>query len=216
MSNSSSLQAPWRIDYIRSIDKTEGCFLCQAAAAATEAERRERLVLWDSEHSLVLLNRYPYVNGHLMVAPKAHKPEFANLTEAERRERLVLWDSEHSLVLLNRYPYVNGHLMVAPKAHKPEFADLTEAELLDLQVQTREAIELLKRAMGPQGFNVGINLGRCAGAGVPGHLHQHVVPRWNGDTNFMSVVGEVRVVPQAMSQLYNELARVRAEVAGRK
>lgn len=171
MSNSSSLQAPWRIDYIRSIDKTEGCFLCQAAAAATEAERRERL---------------------------------------------VLWDSEHSLVLLNRYPYVNGHLMVAPKAHKPEFADLTEAELLDLQVQTREAIELLKRAMGPQGFNVGINLGRCAGAGVPGHLHQHVVPRWNGDTNFMSVVGEVRVVPQAMSQLYNELARVRAEVAGRK
>src|SRR5690242_16946739 len=117
MSNSPSLQAPWRIDYLRLIDKTEGCFLCQAAAAANEAERRERL---------------------------------------------VLWDSQHCIVLMNRYPYVNGHLMVAPKEHKAEFSDLTEGELLDLQVQTREAIEVLRRAMGPQGFNVGINLGRCA------------------------------------------------------
>jgi ATP adenylyltransferase len=164
MSNSPSLQAPWRIDYLRSIDKTDGCFLCQAAAATTEAERRERL---------------------------------------------VLWDSQHCIVLMNRYPYVNGHLMVAPKGHQAEFSDLAEAELLDLQVQTREAIEVLRRAMGPQGFNVGINLGRCAGAGVPGHLHQHVVPRWNGDVNYMSVIGEVRVIPQALSQLYDELVRVR-------
>jgi ATP adenylyltransferase len=165
MTHSPSLQAPWRIDYLRSIDKTEGCFLCQAAAAATEAERRERL---------------------------------------------VLWDSPSCIVLMNRYPYVNGHLMVAPKQHKAEFSDLTEGELLDLQVQTREAIEVLRRAMGPQGFNVGINLGRCAGAGVPGHLHQHVVPRWNGDVNYMSVIGEVRVVPQALSQLYGELVQARA------
>jgi ATP adenylyltransferase len=74
--------------------------------------------------------------------------------------------------------------------------------------QTVRAIELLKRAISPQGFNIGINLGRCAGAGVPGHVHQHVVPRWGGDTNFMSVVGEVRVVPEALSQLYDELMAV--------
>ena len=76
-----------------------------------------------------------------------------------------------------------------------------------------ESIRLLKRAISAQGFNLGVNLGRCAGAGLPGHVHQHVVPRWAGDTNFMSVVGEVRVVPQAMSQLYDELTRVREEMA---
>ena len=163
MTQQQSLQAPWRIDYIRSIDKTEGCFLCQAAGSTTDAERRQRL---------------------------------------------VLWETEHSIVMLNRYPYVNGHLLASPKGHKPELGDLTDAELLDLQVQTRRGIELLRQAMGPQGFNVGINLGRCAGAGVPGHLHQHVVPRWNGDVNFMSVVGEVKVIPQALSQLYAELIAV--------
>jgi ATP adenylyltransferase len=103
-------------------------------------------------------------------------------------------------------------LLISPKAHKPEMTDLSDAELLDLQVQTRDAIELLRRAMGPQGFNVGINIGRCAGAGVPGHLHQHVVPRWNGDVNFMSVVGEVKVIPQAISQLYEELLSARTEM----
>ena len=87
--------------------------------------------------------------------------------------------------------------MLAPPQHRPP-----------------AAVKLLKRAMSPQGFNIGINIGRCAGAGLPGHLHQHVVPRWNGDTNFMGVVGEVRVVPQAMSQLYDELVRVRREMTG--
>ncbi|HZZ44806.1 MAG TPA: HIT domain-containing protein [Tepidisphaeraceae bacterium] len=168
MSNPPSLQAPWRIDYIRSIDKAEGCFICQAAGSKTDEERRERL---------------------------------------------VLWESEHCIVVINRYPYVNGHLLISPKAHKAELTDLTDVELLDLQVQTREAMELLKKAIGPQGFNVGINFGRCAGAGVPGHLHQHVVPRWSGDTNYMSVVGEVRVIPQANSQVYEDLMRVR--LAGR-
>lgn len=135
----------------------------------------------------------------------------ASATDAERRERLVLWTSEHCVVVMNRYPYVNGHLLISPKAHKAELGDLSEAELLDLQVQTREGIELLRRAMSPQGFNVGINLGRCAGAGVPGHLHQHVVPRWNGDVNYMNVVGEVRVIPQALSQLYDELTQIRIQ-----
>ncbi|HVT87574.1 MAG TPA: HIT domain-containing protein [Tepidisphaeraceae bacterium] len=164
------LHAPWRMDYIRSLDKPdEGCFLCDCAKAATDEERRKLLLLWTSEHSIVLINRYPYTNGHLLIAPKAHKADLDQLT--------------------------------------PE-------ELNDLQVQTVEAQKLLKRALSPQGFNIGINLGRCAGAGVPGHLHQHIVPRWNGDTNFISVIGEVRVVPQAMSQLYEELMRTRGQGEG--
>src|SRR5204862_1186316 len=104
-------------------------------------------------------------------------------------------------------PYTNGHLLVAPIAHKADLSDLSSQELDDFSKQTIAAMELLKKAISPQGFNIGINLGRCAGAGEPGHLHQHIVPRWGGDTNFMTVVGEVRVVPQAMSQLWEELVR---------
>jgi ATP adenylyltransferase len=167
---SPPLFAPWRLEYLKSLGHapaSDACFLCEAS----------------------------------------HE-----LSESEKRERLVLWTSEHCVVLINRFPYTNGHLLIAPQKHKADFDELSEPELLDLQVQTRESIAVLKRAMSPQGFNVGINLGRCAGAGVPGHLHQHVVPRWAGDTNFISVVGEVRVVPQAMSQLYDELMRVRGIV----
>jgi ATP adenylyltransferase len=165
---SPTIHAPWRMEYIRSLEKPEGdaCFICAAAAATTAQERKERFVLWSSEHCIIIINRYPYTNGHLLVASRAHKADLEQLS--------------------------------------PE-------ELLDLQVQTAEALKLLKRALSPQGFNIGINLGRCAGAGLPGHLHQHIVPRWGGDTNFMSVVGEVRIVPQAMSQLYDELMRVREE-----
>ena len=126
-----------------------------------------------------------------------------------RRERLVLWQSGHCVVVINLYPYTNGHLLIAPKAHKADLEELTDEEHLDLARQTTRCVTLLKRAMSPQGFNIGINLGRFAGAGLPGHCHQHVVPRWAGDTNFMSVVGEVRVVPQAMSQLWEELVKVR-------
>jgi ATP adenylyltransferase len=89
---------------------------------------------------------------------------------------------------------------------------LSEAEQLDLSAQTIAAVRLLKRAVSAQGFNIGINLGKVAGAGLPGHVHQHVVPRWGGDTNFMSVVGETRVVPQALSQLWEELMRVADEI----
>ena len=161
---SKNLYAPWRMEYIRTLEKPEGdaCFLCQAAAASTDEERRTRLVLWSTDHTLVLINRFPYTNGHLLIAPSAHKADLELLTDAEH---------------------------------------------LDIQKQTTRAVQLLKRAISAQGFNLGINLGRPAGAGLPGHLHQHVVPRWSGDTNFISVVGEVRVVPQAMSQLYDELLR---------
>jgi ATP adenylyltransferase len=128
------------------------------------------------------------------------------------RDRLVLWQTEQTVVLLNRYPYANGHLLVAPRRHLAELEELTPAELADVAGQTVEVVRLLKSAVSAQGFNVGINLGRIAGAGVPGHLHQHVVPRWGGDTNFMHVVGEVSVVPEATSRLWTELMGERAKM----
>jgi len=163
----SPLFAPWRMEYLRSLDKSveQGCFLCAASNAGDDGQRRRSTVLWRSELCVVLMNHFPYNNGHLLIAPLAHKAELEDLTDAERG---------------------------------------------DLLLQTAECVRLLKRAVSAQGFNIGINLGKCAGAGLPGHLHQHVVPRWAGDTNFMGVVGEVRVVPQAMSQLYDELLAVRA------
>lgn len=135
----------------------------------------------------------------------------ASADESQRRQRLCLWTTNHTVVLINRFPYTNGHLLIAPRAHKADLEALGDDEQLDLMRQTTRAIELLKRAMSPQGFNLGINLGRVAGAGLPGHLHQHAVPRWGGDTNFMGIVAEIRVVPQAMNQLYDELRRLLEE-----
>ncbi len=168
---SPPLFAPWRMEYIRSLGKSDDgrCFLCDAVAAASK-------------------------DAHV------------------RRDHLLVWSSEHCVVVLNRYPYANGHLLVAPRAHKGELEDLSEEEQMDLSRQTTLSVRLLKRAVSAQGFNIGINIGRIAGAGLPGHVHQHVVPRWGGDINFMSVVGETRVVPQAIGQLYDELVRAMEEV----
>ncbi|MEI8314384.1 MAG: HIT domain-containing protein [Verrucomicrobiota bacterium] len=107
--------------------------------------------------------------------------------------------------LLNAYPYNAGHLMVVPYKHTSELDDLTEQELADLMMLTRRCKNLLTQALKPDGFNVGINLGQAAGAGVSDHLHIHIVPRWNGDTNFMTVTGDVRVVPQALDAMYATL-----------
>jgi ATP adenylyltransferase len=165
-----ALSAPWRMNYIKSLGKTEKqgtCFLCDAAAAGNDLQRRERLVLWQTDLSVVLINRYPYANGHLLVAPLAHLADLEALS--------------------------------LPQMH-------------DLMLQTTRAVQLLKIAVSAQGFNIGLNIGRVAGAGVPGHLHQHIVPRWGGDINFMHVIGEVGVIPEANSLLYEELLRVMASL----
>jgi ATP adenylyltransferase len=124
---------------------------------------------------------------------------------AQCRARKVIWISDHSIVLMNKFPYTNGHLLVAPRTHLASLEDLSAEQICDLQIQTVRAVRLLTQTMSPQGFNIGINLGRCAGAGLPGHLHQHIVPRWAGDVNFMSVVGNVRIQPQAMEEIYESL-----------
>jgi ATP adenylyltransferase len=140
-----------------------------------------------------------------LTAPQVSPPTTPPATPQQLKERLIVWSTEHSTVMLNRFPYTNGHLLVSPRRHVADLPDLTPAEMADLHAQTARAITLLRDVVSAQGFNIGINLGRCAGAGVPGHLHQHLVPRWGGDVNFMAVVGEVRVVPQALQKLYDEL-----------
>ena len=109
--------------------------------------------------------------------------------------------------MLNAYPYNAGHLMVAPYKHTSELDDLTEEELADLILLTRRCKAILTRALKPDGFNVGINLGQVAGAGILDHVHIHIVPRWNGDTNFMTVTANVRVVPQALDDMYATLLK---------
>jgi len=119
--------------------------------------------------------------------------------------RLILYVGSLSLVIMNRFPYINGHLLVAPLRHVPDLESLTEKETLDLMLMVRRSIGVLKKVMRPEGFNVGLNLGRVAGAGVEDHLHFHIVPRWNGDTNYMSVLGEVRVIPEHIMETYAKL-----------
>ena len=120
-------------------------------------------------------------------------------------DNLVIARSGRCLLALNRFPYVNGHLLVAPYRHVAQLGDTEPAERAEMMELMVYGQSLLEAAMNPQGFNMGFNLGRCAGAGVPGHVHGHVVPRWGGDINFMSVVGGVRIIPQALENAYKML-----------
>ena len=151
------LWAAWRMKYITKAEKETGCVFCNALA----------------------------------------KPDNA--------ENLIVLRGERAFVILNKFPYTSGHIMVVPLAHKAGIEDLdapTRAEMMEL---TSQSVEKLRQVYAPQGFNIGINMGAAAGAGVPGHVHIHIVPRWNGDTNFMSTVGDVRVLPEELSQSYERI-----------
>jgi ATP adenylyltransferase len=117
----------------------------------------------------------------------------------------VLRRGELAFVVLNAFPYNPGHLMVAPLRHTGDFEDLTADEADELTRLQRKSIRALREEMAPHGFNVGMNIGKIAGAGFPGHLHWHIVPRWNGDTNFMPVVGQTRVLPELLDETYRRL-----------
>jgi len=129
-------------------------------------------------------------------------------SEKKDRVNLLLFRGETCAVLLNRYPYNSGHLMVAPYRHIAEVADFTPEETLEMATLTSRAIDVLRKAMNPQGFNIGYNLGEAAGAGLKDHLHQHIVPRWVGDTNFMPVLGGPRVMPEALEATYDLLIKL--------
>ena len=120
-------------------------------------------------------------------------------------ERLILFVGTLSMVVMNRYPYNNGHLLVAPVRHVSSLELLSNDERLDLLEKVSRSIQILKQVMSPEGFNVGLNLGRIAGAGMEEHMHFHIVPRWSGDTNYMTVVGAVRVIPEHIRETYETL-----------
>jgi ATP adenylyltransferase len=153
------LWAPWRLEYVQNADTQEGCIFCRAAASD------------DDEGQLVV-----------------HR-------------------GERAFVLLNKFPYASGHLLVAPNRHGLNFGDLDAAEILEVHMLGAQGLEALAAANGPEGYNLGWNIGRIAGAGVPDHGHLHVVPRWAGDTNFMPVLGDVKVIPE-------HLTATRAKLAG--
>ena len=126
-------------------------------------------------------------------------------------ENLVLWRSKTALVVFNRFPYTNGHLLIAPAQHAATLDQLNDQTVLELMRLATNGQTVLSEAIGPQGFNLGINFNRCAGAGLPDHLHLHLVPRWNGDTNFMSILADTRVISQSLDALYKELKKLSEE-----
>jgi ATP adenylyltransferase len=152
------LWAPWRLDYVGRADKEDGgCFLCEAGRSTDD---QRHLVLCRGGTCFAILNRFPYNNGHVMVAPNAHKNSLADLTEVERLEHI------------------------------------------EMVVRCQAS---LTRTVHPAGFNVGLNLGAVAGAGIVGHMHWHIVPRWEGDTNFMPVLADTKVIPQSLAHLWQML-----------
>ncbi|GAC1481457.1 MAG: HIT domain-containing protein [Candidatus Dormibacteria bacterium] len=150
--------APWRVDFIKG-PKSLRCFLCDAAEAAPERDA----------------------------------------------ELHILARTELCLVMMNKYPYNNGHLMVAPRAHLANLTDLPQASTIELALLTQRALRVLTATLAPDGFNLGVNQGKVAGAGVADHVHQHVVPRWDGDTNFMPVVSGVKVMNEHLDASYRAI-----------
>ena len=124
---------------------------------------------------------------------------------SDDRGALLLHRTPLGVVIMNRYPYTNGHLLVAPRRHVADLQSLTDEERLEIMNLTERGVRALGAVARPEGYNIGINLGRVAGAGLESHLHLHIVPRWNGDTNFMPVFGDIRVIPQALEELYDQL-----------
>jgi len=154
------LWAPWRLSYVASAKppaEKDPCFLCQG------------------------------------------------LAEANDRENLIAWRGPKCAVVLNRFPYNNGHLLVAPNGHKGHLHELDAEEVLETQQTIARLVGVLTELMKPEGFNVGLNLGKAAGAGLPGHVHWHLVPRWHGDTNFMPVMSDTRVIVQSLDQFWTML-----------
>ena len=152
------LWAPWRLEYVLNADAQDGCFLCAAAASDDDVQH------------------------------------------------LVVHRGERAIVVLNKFPYASGHLLVAPTRHGVDFGGLDDAEALEIHRLGQHGVEALGAVFRAEGFNLGWNIGRVAGAGVPDHGHLHVVPRWAGDTNFMPVLGDVKVIPEHLLATREKLA----------
>jgi ATP adenylyltransferase len=151
------LWAPWRMRYIVNNNNSVGCVLCN------EVEKNDD------------------------------------------RKNYILFRGTHSFVIMNLYPYNNGHLLIVPYTHESDIDKLPEEELGDLMKVTQASVKILKQALSPDGFNVGINIGKSAGAGIPEHLHVQIVPRWNGDTSYITVFDNTRVMPELLDETYELL-----------
>ena len=130
------------------------------------------------------------------------------IEEKQDRDNLILYRAKWTAVMMNRYPYNNGHLLVFPYKHIQDLDGLSNEEISDLILVVSRSTTILKKAVNPEGFNIGMNLGKTAGAGIEDHLHFHIVPRWNGDTNFMPVLAETRVIPEHLTETYRKLSQL--------
>jgi len=129
------------------------------------------------------------------------------IASKDDKEGFVLQRNRLSFIMFNLFPYNNGHLMVAPYRHVKDFEELTGDELAEIGGSMQAMVRIIKRVMQPDGFNMGLNLGKVAGAGFEGHLHYHIVPRWNGDTNFMPVIGDTKVLSESLDATYDRFRR---------
>ncbi len=161
------LWSPWRMDYLTE-ERPQGCIFCVKAA----------------EHC--------------------------------DERNLIVWRGEHAFVMLNRYPYNAGHLMVIPYAHVASVEDLPTETLTEIMLLVNHSLGALRRAMSPEAFNIGANLGHAAGAGIADHVHMHIVPRWEGDTNFLPVLADVRVIPEFLAETYRKIRQAMEGGVGQK
>ena len=150
----------------------------------------------------------PWRMEYILNASKQRGCLFCNKRRKKKdNKEFILVRGKKSFVLLNIYPYTNGHLMVAPYKHTAKLEDLDKEEMNEMMSLTQKAIKAIKKCMKPDGFNVGFNIGKIAGAGVKGHLHLHIVPRWEADTNFMPVIANTKVIPESLNSIYSKLKK---------
>jgi ATP adenylyltransferase len=172
-----------------------------------ESEEQAGAGIRDAFERLYTPHRMAYIKGE-----GKEGCAFCDISAMTDEDGLVVARGEACYVVLNLYPYNSGHLMVVPYRHVSAYDDLSTAETTELSTLTQRALRAIRHASGAQGFNVGMNLGSVAGAGIAAHLHQHVVPRWGGDTNFMPVVGHTKVLPELLPDTRELLARAWADV----
>ena len=147
----------------------------------------------------------PWRMEYIRMAKPAHCILCDKPQEDKDDANRILYHGKFNFVMMNNYPYNPGHILIAPYRHVDGLEKLTAAELHEHADITKKCIKILKKAFNPNGFNIGVNMGQVAGAGIADHVHSHIVPRWQGDTNFMPVVGDVRVIPEAVDETYRQL-----------
>ena len=154
--------------------------------------------------------RSKYIEGFKNPATKKGKKSLFSVAHGARDDdrHMIVWRGEYCFVIMNLYPYNSGHLMIVPYRQTPDFEDLSAEEMAEIMATAKRAMKALHEIMKPQGFNFGANIGRVSGAGIDDHVHFHIVPRWNGDTNFMPVLSDVKVISEDMKATLKKLRKV--------